>query len=285
MFPKPAVRPIPPIPAPSAEHDCTFSTEWSSNATHHWHACTGENCNEKKDKGEHDYEAGSCTVCGKSQSSAVRYQSVCNNIAASIAAFTPPATAALAATGGSEPVFTPAIAGQYMTVKGMATFIKLLGDMMVNPQFNPVDNAVAMTASYTAPNGLYSETFSACVLYSFDEENNRITMTWDVEQSSGNNENDIFFYMDISYDFATDTLLGFDLQSSQPGIAFWFKYAEGALSVWFPHDSAGINTMLTQYLAPHMQNVDTKRGQLSTAFDYTAEYTVAMNTMNPQFAA
>ena len=97
----------PPTPAPSPEHDCTFSTEWSSNATHHWHACTGENCNEKKDKGEHEYEAGSCTVCGSAQSSAVRYQSVCNNIAASIAAFTPPATAALAATGGSEPVLRP----------------------------------------------------------------------------------------------------------------------------------------------------------------------------------
>lgn len=45
------------------EHD--WATDWSKDATHHWHACKGEDCTEVADKAEHtwgyDYK---CTVCG-----------------------------------------------------------------------------------------------------------------------------------------------------------------------------------------------------------------------------
>lgn len=34
-------------------HEHNFSTEWNSDMTKHWHDCTGEGCNDKKDLGDH----------------------------------------------------------------------------------------------------------------------------------------------------------------------------------------------------------------------------------------
>lgn len=61
----------------SCEHDHSYQTEWSKDATHHWHACEDESCNEVSDKAKHtwgdrektDVEGVSkltCTVCGYS---------------------------------------------------------------------------------------------------------------------------------------------------------------------------------------------------------------------------
>ncbi len=38
-------------------------TEWSTDETYHWHACTVEDCEETYDKAEHDYENYVCKVC------------------------------------------------------------------------------------------------------------------------------------------------------------------------------------------------------------------------------
>lgn len=51
------------------EHTHTYSDEWSSDATYHWHQATCEHKDEVADKGEHTYEDGVCTVCGKEQPS------------------------------------------------------------------------------------------------------------------------------------------------------------------------------------------------------------------------
>lgn len=46
-------------------HEHTFSDEWSTSATEHWHAATCEHTDEVKDKGEHEFGGGgSCSVCG-----------------------------------------------------------------------------------------------------------------------------------------------------------------------------------------------------------------------------
>ena len=62
----------------SCGHECAFSTDWSKDATHHWHACTvEEGCNKVADKAEHSggfYKSddtshwGVCTVCGAEHS-------------------------------------------------------------------------------------------------------------------------------------------------------------------------------------------------------------------------
>lgn len=47
----------------SCGHDCEFATDWSKDATHHWHACTAESdCEEVADKAEHTWNAGEVTT-------------------------------------------------------------------------------------------------------------------------------------------------------------------------------------------------------------------------------
>ena len=43
-------------------HEHTFSQTWSSNETHHWHTATCEHTDEKKDYGEHSWNAGEITT-------------------------------------------------------------------------------------------------------------------------------------------------------------------------------------------------------------------------------
>lgn len=48
--------------APSHTH--SYSTEWSTDENYHWHACTGEGCEEEQDTAMHQFEGDICTVCG-----------------------------------------------------------------------------------------------------------------------------------------------------------------------------------------------------------------------------
>lgn len=60
------------------KHEHSFSSEWTKTETQHWHACTGKNCEEKSDLGDHDFvwvektpagvhtdkvETGTCSIC------------------------------------------------------------------------------------------------------------------------------------------------------------------------------------------------------------------------------
>ena len=50
---------------PDDAHEHTFSTEWSTSATEHWHAATCEHADEKSDVASHSDagEDGVCDVC------------------------------------------------------------------------------------------------------------------------------------------------------------------------------------------------------------------------------
>ena len=68
-------------------HSCEFSTDWSKDATSHWHACTKKNCEEVADKANHTWDEGkvtteatqeadgvktfTCTVCSQTKTEAV----------------------------------------------------------------------------------------------------------------------------------------------------------------------------------------------------------------------
>lgn len=38
-----------------------YSTDWSSDLTHHWHECTA--CGDEQDNAEHTFENNKCTIC------------------------------------------------------------------------------------------------------------------------------------------------------------------------------------------------------------------------------
>lgn len=72
----------------SKAHEHSFATEWSKDATHHWHACIGEGCTDVVDKAEHTWNAGeittpatatadgiktfTCTACGATKTESVQ---------------------------------------------------------------------------------------------------------------------------------------------------------------------------------------------------------------------
>ena len=58
----PAADPDPDPPV----HEHTWSTEWTTDADSHWHECTGEGCDEVKDKAAHSdgNSDGKCDTCG-----------------------------------------------------------------------------------------------------------------------------------------------------------------------------------------------------------------------------
>lgn len=50
-----------------SKHEHGFSEEWTPDETGHWHACTGEDCNEKEGFAAHVYDNdadATCNVCG-----------------------------------------------------------------------------------------------------------------------------------------------------------------------------------------------------------------------------
>lgn len=73
----------------SCAHECEFSEAWSKDATHHWHACTGKDCELIADKGEHTWNGGeitteatqkedgvktfTCTACGQTKTEPVLF--------------------------------------------------------------------------------------------------------------------------------------------------------------------------------------------------------------------
>ena len=57
-------------PVEPAGHTHTWSDEWSFDENQHWHICTGEDCDEIHDLGEHVYNdphSTDCIICGKTR--------------------------------------------------------------------------------------------------------------------------------------------------------------------------------------------------------------------------
>ncbi|MBR7110656.1 MAG: hypothetical protein IKC83_02160 [Clostridia bacterium] len=106
-----------------------FATEWSSDDTHHWHACTDDDCTEIKDKASHvntvvltaTEEKATCSVCGKIVTSAV------DNTIASDEEWT-----AAVKLESDNAVFTQLITMNYMnqTIEYMSGVFQVNGDVL-----------------------------------------------------------------------------------------------------------------------------------------------------------
>lgn len=68
------------LTSPTPSHTHSWSSEWSSDATYHWHKCTGTgtcDAGNVKDKAEHTWTAATCTtpktcsICGKTEGNAL----------------------------------------------------------------------------------------------------------------------------------------------------------------------------------------------------------------------
>lgn len=50
-----------------SKHEHEYDTAWQSDATSHWHACTGKDCTEIADKADHVYDHACDTTCNVCQ--------------------------------------------------------------------------------------------------------------------------------------------------------------------------------------------------------------------------
>ncbi len=63
----------------SEQHTHAFDSAWSYDGKQHWHACSGENCSEKKDVADHSFEdiAGVEATCTEEGNVAYKHCTVC----------------------------------------------------------------------------------------------------------------------------------------------------------------------------------------------------------------
>ena len=275
-----------------SKHVCDFKSEWTNDDTHHWHDCKGATCLERSGYSEHSFENGVC-VCGKTDSSSTvakldRYSTACNTVANGMKNLTPAQPSSTNASGviyptllnSNEPIHNVDTFQGYIMIKGVSTYVKLLADMMNNPAFVLTDEAIIFTASFSSADLTYVETFTAYLTYSFDEENDKIKMTWDVDSVINGQSMNILMYLDIDYDFETGNLSSFQIKSIQSGMAFSVKYDGIDVRSFFTYDSS-----YDYYFAPEQEAIDAKKPTaINLNADFSTEYTTAMLTMNPQFA-
>ena len=61
------------VHADPAQHAHNWSTEWTTDGTDHWHACTGDGCNAKKDVADHTGGTATCTEQAECEVCHVKY--------------------------------------------------------------------------------------------------------------------------------------------------------------------------------------------------------------------
>ena len=223
----------------------------------------------------------SCPNCkaSKTENKTQLYKNVTANIADTVFALADGASSS--ASGYSVSLFSDytwqdadwSVHG--MNVKGVVMFVKMLSQMMDNPDFNITSAPVIFSYSYPA----LGETGVATLLYDFDVENDKVTMYWDVNSTSNGITRNIYMYIDVTYDFDTNTLVGFNLSSNQQGngqsMTFGYSYYDNNLR--FTVDSS------------YLEEVNLTRAELNavkdTAIalkaDFSKEYSDMMDSMNP----
>ena len=284
------------------KHVCDFKSEWTTDDENHWHDCKGANCTLKNSLGAHTFENGACTTCSipdpsNTTAQLLTYQTACNNVANYMLNIDSPSPTGANGSGLSLTPLTASVEPPHMEnspvaptmVKGVATYVKLLADMLVNPSFVLTDKAVIVNASFSSPDLTYSETFSAYLAYKFDEENNKIMMNWDVTSQMNSGTMNILMYLDIDYNFEQGEVVGFHIKSVQISAdhpeystAFSVKCIDGVVTAFFA-PGPSLETY-AYYFENEQEQIDAKKPTaIDLNADFSTEYATAMLTMNPQW--
>ena len=212
----------------------------------------------------------------KTENKTALYKQTCDNIFAGLpTGANTPSSAIVNESGASafaieESLYINASAMDYIQVKGVMAFVKFLSVLTQNASF---------TYSYSPIN----ESGTAILMYDFDEENNKVYMYWDVESTRGANTMDIFLYMDIDYNYETQELIGFTVNSYQAmgsqEMVMSYVYKDGVLrTLDSTLDLQSVKTEINVFAGQLNAKVS---GLIDLQADFTTEYTAMMNIMNP----
>lgn len=232
------------------EHTHSWSTSWTSDETHHWHACDG--CDEKSDKAEHNWSTGeittqptassdgvktfTCTVagCGKTKTESVAftqeyknalYSTALKNVAdQTIKGIFGSSAEALAKNGRSaRKVEDSEDSKTYFSWS--VTIVYWLGLLYEDPQFDVTEYPVLLEGEFDYlddNNNVEFTDYSNKTLFAeFDTANNKINVFMSQIFTKGSSEESYLFF-DIAYNFDSETLSSFVLgigYNNAPGIS------------------------------------------------------------------
>jgi len=227
-----------------------------------------------------------CSKCDEviTEDKTSQYKAVCQDIADTVYGLN--ATPTSTSFGGivtynAGGIYKDATAMDYIQVKGVICFVEMLASLIDNPNFNLTDKPVKFTYSYAS----HGETGEATLMYSFDEENDKVIMYWLVNSTTDNLTRSIFLYMNIRYDFDNQELVNFSLSSEQVigtsmDIFFGYRYQNSVLEV--TDDTANLTAFKGGVLAELDKLLARNNELIDLQADFTAEYTAMMDKMNPQ---
>lgn len=176
--------------------------------------------------------------------------------------------------------YIEAPAAYYVNVKGVAVYVKLLAEIVQNEKFQITNAPVKFTYSYS---GAFNETGVAVITYKLDKDNNKVEMTWQVASDQPSGHIDIFLHIDVDYNFTACTVQSykFYMENTIPyGTMFMsFLYKDGVLKMLNGDiDTTAVvnasNAIKQEFMQKENQIIDLQA-------DFSAEYTRAMNIMNP----
>ncbi len=163
-----------------------------------------------------------------------------------------------------------------INVKGVVMFVKMLSEMMSNVDFNVTSAPVKFTFSYSS--SVVTEHGNAILMYTFDEENGKVTMYWLVESTVGGSTTEMFIYIDVDYDFNSNSLVGFAIEESVANeyVNMVFGYKYNANEFKYTEDENFVNQIqaTASVLQAELDNV------IDLKADFSKEYSDMMDEMN-----
>ncbi len=175
----------------------------------------------------------------------------------------------------------------YIQVRAAGVFVKLLASLIDNNNFRITDKPVAFTMTDTA---YTNEQCDVVLSYVFDEKNNKVTMYWNIISNKASYTTNIFLYLDVYYDFSTETVTSFEVITRQERYINSIKEATTLVN-WIYEEEVlyGLNKNLTEaQLQPVYDSLQEKQTTLNNKLnetidlnaDFSTEYTNAMIEIN-----
>ncbi|MBE6701986.1 MAG: hypothetical protein E7585_01035 [Ruminococcaceae bacterium] len=227
-------------------HEHTYQTEWSKDATHHWHACTDETCAEQLDKAEHAYSNGAC-VCGAQDPDAgvqqgltkadyvEVYSKVINEVDAYVSSASPMRVSPMRATVSDSDFENVSPEQGKNAISGNIAMLYFLRNLCNTPAFEITDGFqdIIVVDNVSSSN---AQTFKIRINMSYDSQTGIIQSSVYVEDHTTSNISVYSLEFEFDYDFETETLSGFTVlgvMGAKEGLSAsgvnYLKYSNGNL--------------------------------------------------------
>ena len=197
------------------EHEHTAKTEWSKDATHHWHACEVDGCTTQLDKAEHTYTQGVC-ICGAQDANyqpnngaltKADYIEVYSKVLTEVDNYASSAQSMRATVGDTDFIEVPVNQG-VNAVRGNTAMLYFLINLCNTSTFEIVDGFQDIQVIDNV-SSLTDQIFKIRINMGYDEDLGVIKSTVYVEDHTSSEISISSLDFAFIYDFDSETLSGF----------------------------------------------------------------------------